>query len=423
MSYIPLPSFLLLAWLALAAGLLFAWRRSLLALWREPAFKMPILIVESDDWGAGPPAQAEALYAIRACLERHHDATGRPAVMTLALILATPKPGMVGFVSLMDASQQATLAAIRSGQERGVFALQLHGMLHFWPHALQAAALDQAWVRAWLDYPDVTERLPSPLQSRWIDASTLPSRPHAPEEIQAAVKEEVETFRNLFGAGTPVGAALAAIHPGGWAESFAPEGAPTPLVVVPPTFVWTREVEAAWAAQGVDVVITPGHRFTCRDAAGKPSCQDRAMVNGERGEGDVLYLVRDEYFEPLFGHRPEQALAALARKTWLGRPCLLETHRCNFLAETGGNLSSALIALDTLYAIALRDYPMLRFASCSELGQAIRAYDTHWIEQDGRRRFTLWLRRAALLPRFGKAARLAGLLPLLKLFALRDGYP
>ncbi len=80
-----------IAWLALAAGLLFAWRGSLLALWREPVFKTPILIVESDDWGAGPPVQAEALAAIDACLERHCDATGRPAVMTLALILATPE--------------------------------------------------------------------------------------------------------------------------------------------------------------------------------------------------------------------------------------------------------------------------------------------------------------------------------------------
>ncbi len=417
LSYIPLLSFLPLAWLALAAGLLFAWRRSLLALWREPAFKMPILIVESDDWGAGPPAQAFALDAIRACLERHHDATGRPAVMTLALILATPRPGMAGFASLMDSSQQATLAAIRSGKERGVFALQLHGMLHFWPHALRAAALDQAEVRAWLAAPELTEHLPSHLQSRWIDASTLPSRPHTPEEIQAAVNDEVEAFNQLFG--DFVGAGLPAIYSDGWAASFSP----TPLVVVPPTFVWTREVEAAWAASGVRVVITPGRRWTARDAQGRPASADCNMHNGERGEGGVIYLVRDEYFEPLLGHRPEQALEALAMKTRLGRPCLLETHRSNFLAETGGDLSSALIELDTLYAIALRDYPMLRFASCSELGQAIRIGDAHWIEQNGLRRFTLLLRRAALLPRFGKAATLAGLLPLLKLFALRDGTP
>ena len=380
-----------IAWLALAAGLLFAWRGSLLALWREPVFKTPILIVESDDWGAGPPVQAEALAAIDACLERHCDATGRPAVMTLALILATPKPGMVGFETLMDASQRATLTAIRSGRERGVFALQLHGMLHFWPDTLRAAALDRAEVRAWLAAPELTERLPSHLQSRWTDASTLPSRPHARERVEAAVAEEVALYAEVFAA--------------------------PPEVVVPPTFVWTREVEAAWAARGVRVVITPGHRLTCRDASGDPACQDKNLRNGEHGEGEALYLVRDEYFEPLLGQRPERALEALARKTRLGRPCLLETHRGNFLAAAGGDLDGALAALDTLYTIALRSFPTLRFASCAELGRAIRSGDTLWIEQDGRRRFTIWLRRVALLPRFGKAARMAGLLPLLNLFA------
>jgi len=147
------------------------------------------------------------------------------------------------------------------------------------------------------------------------------------------------------------------------------------------------------------------------------------MRNGERGAGDVLYLVRDDYFEPAFGHRPEQALAALVRKTELGRPCLLETHRGNFLAAAGGDPTTTLAALDALYTQALRDFPTLRFASCAELGRAIRTSDATWIEQDRRRRFTIWLRRAAGLPRFGKVARLAGLLPLLNLFARPDRHP
>jgi hypothetical protein len=46
--------------------------------------------------------------------------------------------------------------------------------------------------------------------------------------------------------------------------------------------------------------------------------------------------------------------------------------------------------------------------------------DPAWVERDRRRRFTIWLRRVAALPRFGKAARLIGLLPLLNLFARPD---
>ena len=389
----------LLAWLALLAGLLLAWRGQLLALWREPVFEAPILIVESDDWGAGPTAQAEALTAVAQRLARHHDASGRPAVMTLALILAVPEPGVAQHWRRRTLASQASrpiLDAIRAGQEQGVFALQLHGMEHFWPDAVLAAAETQPEVQAWLAAPELTEHLPSPLQSRWVDASVLPSRPHPRQAVESAVAEEVGLYVELFGA--------------------------VPEVVVPPTFVWNEEVEAAWAAAGVRVIITPGRRLTGRAGDGRPAGVDRTMVNGERGAGGLVYLVRDDYFEPVFGHRPEQALTALRQKTELGRPCLLETHRGNFLAVAGGEggeggkPAAALDALDELYARALRDFPALRFASSAELGQAMRHADPAWVEQDGPRRFTIWLRRIVGLPRFGKAARLSGLLPLLELF-------
>ena len=381
---------LLLAWFALQAGILLAWRTRLLALWREPVFSAPILIVESDDWGAGPAGQAAALNRLADCLSRQLDSAGRPAVMTLALVLALPRAGMAGRVTLTDAQMQSVLAAIRAGCARGVFAPQLHGMFHFWPEALAASAVTQPEVATWLAAPALTEKLPSHLQSRWTDASGLPSRPLPVHSVERAVAEEVALYAELFGQ--------------------------SPEVVVPPTFVWTPQVEAAWAAAGVATIITPGRRYTRRDAEGRPAGIDRDMRNGEQGEGGLRYLVRDDYFEPIFGHRPEQALAALASKTSLGRPCLLETHRWNFLAETGGDPAAAESALIKVYELARRGFPALCFSSCAELARAIRENDPIWIEQSTRRRFTIWLRRVAMLPRFGKAARLTGLLPILNLF-------
>jgi hypothetical protein len=41
---------LLLLWL----GVLLAFAAPLAARWREPVFKYPVLMIESDDWGAGP---------------------------------------------------------------------------------------------------------------------------------------------------------------------------------------------------------------------------------------------------------------------------------------------------------------------------------------------------------------------------------
>lgn len=371
-----------LAWLSAVALLLLAWRRPLLALWREPVFKAPVLIVESDDWGAGPASQAAALDRIAAVLARHRDQRGRPARMTLALVLAAPEPRLAGYRTLADGSFRPVLEAIHAGINAGVFAPQLHGMTHFWPDSLLAAA-SRPEVAAWLDRPGVSESLPSALQSRWVDASVLPSRPHPREEVERAAAAEVALYASLFGS--------------------------PPQVVVPPTFVWNETVEAAWARAGVALVITPGRRLTGRDAAGAPAFADRSMRNGEAGAGGVRYLVRDEYFEPRDGQRPEQALAALARKTARGRPCLLETHRWNFLAETGGDLDSALAALDELHGRALAAYPGLRFSDPAELLRALRAGDPDWIERSVRGRFTIWLVRAAELPRFGRLARLFGL--------------
>ncbi|MDD5389308.1 MAG: hypothetical protein PHD37_08175 [Gallionellaceae bacterium] len=380
------------AWSLGVAAILLLHRRALIALWREPVMRHPVLIVESDDWGAGPLEQATALTAITDCLARHHDSEGRSPVMTVALILALPEANAATHLRQLDAPELAPiLATLHAGIARGVLAPQLHGMTHFWPPALARAALAQPPVAAWLDAPGLTEQLPSPLQSRWTDASELPSHPLDDELVRAAVAEEVAAYTRLLG--TP------------------------PHVVVPPTFVWTAAVEAAWVAAGVRVLVTPGRRYTRRDGAGRPAGIDKTMCNGELGEGDVLYLVRDDYFEPLLGHTPEHALAALARKTELGRPCLLETHRNNFLAAAGGAPEQSLAALDSLYRQALATYPNLRFLSVAELGRTLSSNDPARIEQDCRRRFTIWLRRAASLPRFGKAARLSGLLALLNLFA------
>jgi hypothetical protein len=212
----------------------------------------------------------------------------------------------------------------------GVFVPQLHGMAHYWPPALMSAARDDPAVRDWLlaGPHQETEALPSPLQSRWVDGSVLPSRPIPAEKIHSAVAEEVALYRQVFGA--------------------APE------VVVPPTFVWTPEVEAAWAAHGVRALVTPGRPCTGRDAQGRPDCASTPIHNGQRGLGDIRYLVRDRYFEPARGHRAEQGLQALAGKTAQGRPCLLETHRFNF---TGAGAEAALAELDACCAAPSPNIP------------------------------------------------------------------
>jgi hypothetical protein len=375
-------------WVVSVTGLCWSYRQELMRLWREPVCRYPLLIVESDDWGAGPVRkQGEALEHLTRLLRAHRDAAGRHPVITLALILAVPDGEACGASGAYRRRDLGDLAftpvrdAIIKGRAAGVFALQLHGMEHYWPPALMASG--DAAVQVWRTSPEpmATEQLPSHLQSRWTDTSGLPSRALAPDAVHAAVEEETALFVRLFS---------------------------KPMrVVVPPTFVWTAEVERAWASQGVEFIVTPGRRYTCRDERGRPGCIDASMHNGERGEG-VSYVVRDDYFEPERGHDAAMALDALARKQRQGRACLLETHRSNFIGDRAV-AERSFAALDELYQVALTRYPSLRFLSTEELGRALRDADPAWVVAGWTQRLPAWSARVREVDGFWRLARLSGL--------------
>ena len=375
----------ILAWIVL---LLYV-RRQLLVLWREPVMKYPILIIESDDWGAGPLIQAEALEQLRALLQKHSDDMGRPAVMTLGVILEVADtqamakhPGSYLGEDVRSPVYAGLRAVMERGVREGVFALQLHGQCHYWPSSLLAAA-SQAPVAAWLYGPPHprSEELPSWLQARWTDASRLPSRPLPADAIAAATTKEAEFWRNAFG----------------W----------VPDVAVPTTFVWTEAVESAWASAGIRCVVTPGRRYTRREADGNPGGVDKLIRNGQRGQGDILYVVRDAYFEPALGHVAHDLTAAVLRKWKARRPCLAEMHRYNFLDEE--NLQSSLRALDGALSSVLRAVPALRFLATEKLADAMRARDPELIEGAFVPRFKAWLVRIREIPRFRKLSLACGL--------------
>ena len=380
---------LLLAW----AGVLLAFAAPLAARWREPVLRRPVLIIESDDWGAGPLTQADALTRLSTLLQDIRDRKGHPAVMTLGVVLEVPDGARIAATGcteyhalpLGDARFEALRAAMQDGIQAGVFAPQLHGQCHYWPPAVMAAARKDPAVRAWLTAPTpaATETLPSPLQSRWVDASALPSRALAPEAIEQAVAAEARAYQAVFGS--------------------------APQVAVATTFIWNDAVEAAWAQAGIDVVITPGQRATCRNAAGQPACVDSAMLTGARSAARQTYLLRDVYFEPSLGHMPQRLADGLKARTRQGRACLVETHRFNFLQA----LDASLASLETGLHAALAACPDVRFLTPLELGHAIQRRDPAWIESRLRPRLAAWPARLDEIPRFRRIARLSGLaLPL-----------
>ncbi|MHB8759682.1 MAG: hypothetical protein ACYC5S_06115 [Thiobacillus sp.] len=379
------PAALALLW----GSVLLAFARPLVARWREPVLRQPALVIESDDWGAGPLEQAAALRGLAALLRRVHDGSGRRALMTLGVVLEVPDGPRIAASggseyharTLADARFAAVREAIQAGIADGVFVPQLHGQCHYWPPALLAAARIDDAVRAWLTAaePAPTEALPAALQARWVDAARLPAAALPPADVDRAVAEECANYASIFGA--------------------------PPKVAVATTFVWNETVEAAWARCGVAVIVSPGVRATGRDARGQPAGVDRTMLSGQRAPSGLIYLVRDVYFEPVRGHAPQQLVAGLRARTRQGRACLVETHRCNFLQARDASLA----ALEAGLAAALAAFPGLCFVSPLELARAMRERDPAWIETRWRPRLAAWRARLDEIPRFRRAARLSGL--------------
>jgi hypothetical protein len=380
-----LPLTLVMAWLCIVALTFALWQGRLLRrLWREPMLRWPVVIIESDDWGPGPDSDAEALRRVADVLGRHRDGTGRLAVMTLGMLLAVPDgrrrdEDVYRAALISDERFRSILDAVRDGVAAGVFSPQLHGMEHYWPDAIMAAARSRDDIRAWLAQDGVprAEDLPSPLQSRWIDASQLPSRSLSEREVAFAVRQEVHAFTEVFGR--------------------------TPDVVVPPTFVWTEHVEMAWAVNGVRFLVTPGTRHVARDGEGKLVGSGEHFHNGQVSRSGITYLVRDDYFEPALGHDAEWALTAIVKKTRAGRPALLETHRFNF-TNVAVPLRRSLDALDHVLDALNRAIPYFRFVSTGELGVAMMCGDARLVEKNRVLRVRIWLARAWQVARLRKLA-------------------
>jgi hypothetical protein len=344
-------------WIAVGSALVTAWYwRTISNAWREPVLRAPVLILESDDWGYGPLEQAARLDRLAELLSHFRDALGRAPVTTLGVVLGGPDTERMRAerwknyerMTLADARLTPVREAMRRGAAQCVFALQLHGLEHFWPACLMRAATGDPGIRAWLDsaaFP-ATEALPAPLQSRWIDATELPSKPLPAAQATSAAAEEARTFAAVFGA--------------------------PPEVVVPATFVWNDAVEAGWASAGIGVIVTPGVRNDRRDAQGQVVTDGRRYFTAAAGASGVSYVVRDSYLEPSLGHSHATALQSLRAKTRLGRPTLVEMHRFNFLADEA-TTERSFEEVNELLEDACAEFPDMRFMSTAELARSCRA--------------------------------------------------
>jgi len=386
-------------WFFISNLLLFYYFREVLhRYWREPVLKHPVVIFESDDWGPGPADQTQALHKLQHILCRHTDATGHHPVITLGINLAAPqvKQSEAGRLTygrklLSDPDYAPLLEAINRGVSLGIFALQLHGTEHYWPQVLIDVAREDAQVKEWLTKGDqYSELLPDHLQSRWLNARTLPSVEHDPESINDAVAQEVKIFEAVFGI--------------------------KPRITVPNTFAWTDSVEKAWAASGISYLVTCGKRFTSRDSTGRLMSDNVMIVNGEQRNG-LTCLVRDAYFEPAKGHKASDALTMLRSYVDCARPLLFETHRLNFVS-LNSKAEQAFEELDHLVREIVQKYPEVRFIPSEALGDAFAHQSHPLLDSSVSGRCRAWLHRVNQYWPFRKFSRFTGAQLLISLLLL-----
>ena len=388
-----------LVWLSIGSLVLYLIHRDLLGcLWREPVFARPVVIVESDDWGPGPASDALILRRIAEQLADIRDRDGRPALMTLGVVLGKPDGGAIladdcqrYHRRLLDEEAYAPIVeAMREGCAKGVFTLQRHGLEHCWPDSLLDRARHDAALRAWLADPEArSEALPSALQSRWVDAAVLPSRALPDAEVEAAVKEEGEIFQRIFGE--------------------------RPSVAVPNTFVWSAAVEQAWVEGGVRCVVTCGRQYEGRRAGGGLMPPTRLIFNGQRGFGEIRYLVRDVYFEPVRGHRADQVWQGVAERTALGRPALIETHRESFIAADDA-VEHALLELVRALRGVVKRHPDVCFLSPAALVDVFEMQGSPLLLHGVALRLSFFLRRLLVTSALSRGLKLSGLRFLIPVF-------
>ncbi len=360
---------LLLGWVGGTFWFLYRHGAALTLAWREPMLRIPILVFESDDWGPPGKGQVEALDRLGKVLAAFRDQAGRPAQMTLGLVLAAPKKGVApkdwdcgeAIETVGDPAYDSLCQTL--ARHAKCFPVQLHGWMHCWPPAVARAAAADGGVAS--TAMRVAEEgyhvLPPHLQTRWADCGSLPCRAIASDEIRGEASREARFFLEEVTGGSPV--------------------------VVPPTFVWNDHAEQGWAEAGIQVLITPGERLETRDADGRPTGFGRRYYNGESLPTGLRTLVRDIYFEPSLGHQAGE-VARILRQRWLeGRPALVETHRFNYEGEAA---KESLGSLRALLEEVVESTPQVEFLRPMEI---LNRLDDPAVLVPGRLRPRIWVRR------------------------------
>ena len=351
MSLIYILITLLLFWLAVALLLWLGKHELFKKTWHEPYIREKVVVIESDDWGPGGDFHADRLLRLVDVLSSYKDSLGRPAVLTADMVLTVPDlkqtmttPDQPLKRNTLNRDFPIVHQAFLTAMKNGVFVPQLHGLEHLYGEGLKrlakkndARAQNAIQTERWWDW----ETLDSPLQSHYVDGTSLPTKAHAPDIQQAIVDKATQLFEQCF-------------------------GFPTASTVAP-CYLWVDDTEKAWAEKKIRIIQTAGYRCPGRRENGS-YFQDRQEIRtGDRNELGQLYLVRNAMYEPVDGRRENDCIRHIEQAFKQGIPASISTHRYNY-TRTEDECEMSLAGLQKILYHCTKKYKDLRFVSSAELG-------------------------------------------------------
>jgi hypothetical protein len=331
--------------------------------WHSPN---PILVIESDDWGAehfADPETAQKWGTAKTCFDGLEtpldveslceiltgvvDCHGRPAVVTANFILgnadfdAMEGNGCSRFVMKSidagwnhEADGVALWRAYRQGFAGGVLTPQLHGLLHFdpddWLRRLQQKnpSARRAFARRMIGEENVHGLGVQSMAPFYFSAG---------EQIKTRMRHGANAFTRLFGMPS--------------------------ITTIAPCYGWrSPDTEQACVAAGIRAM--QGQTFQYLPGG--------AMVPhymGQKGPANIIYLTRNGDLEPVdSGTTADQCLRRIADAFGRNAPAILSSHRVNYTSRISfKHRDHGLSVLAAVLKTVKRNYPDVEFLSSDQL--------------------------------------------------------
>jgi hypothetical protein len=367
---------LLLLWLAAGVVTLVVRRDELAMSWEGPRLAVPVVVIESDDWGNGvlwadareesgeDQKQASAVEHLSELLQRHQDSIGRHPVLTafvvtgqadFSAILADPK--RTYHRKPIDEAMPMLVAALRKAETARLFAIAYHAHDHrnpeLWSAAMSRAFEDArcegrafgytelaAYQRQAID--GLTGQGMAPWGGEYYDVREGSLVSISAQAAEAKVREGLNELLRAFGRRS--------------------------VSTVAPRYLWGPAVEAAWCANGIQYV----HGVDWQNGPATQTDENRSRKLGFHTAGGLVGVPRNVHLEV----SPDKTLPSVdmafsqAKRAWAcGQPAVISTHSYNYYDDDPAMSEAVLRCLDQLLRQLEQQMPDLVYLSSEEIGQ------------------------------------------------------